>query len=148
MRIKARSNRRLTALIVCACVLTLAGSFRAQATARKEALPCPGCVCVRAIADTTEDIDTFNIAGCILGADQTIESIRVRILGVRSTEVLTTRANTLGQFSFKNVPNGDYVLVATQGRKTLAMTTIRLPFSAPVVMDVEPFKTGGPRIQY
>jgi hypothetical protein len=78
--------------------------------------------------------------GCILGADPSKGRIQVHILGVQSTDASSTSPNEAGQFFFKNVPNGDYVLLATQEAKPLGMTTIVLPLHHVVVMDLEALK--------
>jgi hypothetical protein len=89
------------------------------------------------------DAETSDIAGCILGIDPSNDIIRIRMLNARSTALPTSRTNKKGQFSFKDVPDGDYVLIATQDQRILAMRAIRLPSDAPIVVDVEPFKTTG-----
>jgi len=67
-----------------------------------------------------------------------------------SREVLNVKVNSLGEFSLKNIPAGEYVLLATQREKVLGMRTIRLPLGiSPVVIDAEPFRsTGYQRVEY
>jgi hypothetical protein len=57
--------------------------------------------------------------------------------GVHANRIADIRTNGSGEFLFKDVPAGDYVLLATQGPKVLGLTTVRLPLStSPVLIDV------------
>jgi hypothetical protein len=96
-------------------------------------------------------VDTPNssIPGCIRGVDQATWSVRVRIAGVDSDKILDARVSKAGAFSFKNVPVGDYVLVATQRGRILAIRTIRLPLTmSPLVIDVGPNRFPVQKVEY
>jgi len=60
-------------------------------------------------------------------------------MGVRSDKVLGKGLNNRNLFSFRDVPNGDYVLVVSQGTKFLGVRAIHLPSAFPVVMQIHLF---------
>jgi hypothetical protein len=145
-----RSGKSCSAvLVVCICCLALAGNSRAQGTIWKVALTCQYCACAPPMPETKGD-GTSNFAGCIVGAEQSTDNIRVRIRGVNSNELLTTRASNAGQFLFSNVHAGDYILVATRYRQVLALSAVKIPMNIPVVLNVEPFKPSAnyERVEY
>jgi hypothetical protein len=70
---------------------------------------------------------TSNVSGRIRGADQFAGSIRVRISGVYSNDILDAEVNGSGGFSLEKVPQGEYVLAVTQRDRVLAVKAIELP---------------------
>jgi hypothetical protein len=136
----ARSGKSCNAvLVVCICCLALASNSRGQGPIWKVAVTCPYCACAPPPSEATGD-GASNLAGCIVGADQSTDNIRVRIRGVNSNELLTTRASNAGQFSFNNVHAGDYMLIATRYRQVLALKAVKIPMNIPVVLNAEPLK--------
>ena len=80
-----------------------------------------------------------NLLGCIRGAVKARGAVKVQIQGLRTSKIANTVANEFGEFLFDNVPAGDYVLLATQGKRILTLTTFYFPLKMPLVVgDVFP----------
>jgi hypothetical protein len=84
-----------------------------------------------------------DISGCIRGFERSSWPIRARLTGLRSGAAISIRVNRLGEFSLKNIPTGNYVLLFTQRDKVLAVQQVRLPLeTGPLVVDVAVFPQG------
>jgi hypothetical protein len=85
-----------------------------------------------------------DFSGCFRGADQSGGPIKVRITELYSSRIFSVKVSDSGEFSLKSIPAGNYMLVATQADKTIALKTIRLPAIRPIVMNLEPFSKIAP----
>jgi hypothetical protein len=144
--IRFSGERRIGALVVMVCALTATAGAVAQSAAEMAVQTVPGYACglIRG-----ENAPTSSIPGCIRGVDQTNWPIRVQIAGVNSNSILDTRVDKSGRFSFKDLPMGDYVIVATQRGKILVVRTVRLPLTmAPVVINVSPLRYRAQKVEY
>jgi hypothetical protein len=95
--------------------------------------------CDKFIFQTETHHTSSKFSGCIRGADQSAGPVQIKIAGVHTGRIADTGANQSGEFLFRNVSAGDYVLFATQGAKALTLTTIQLPLKiSPLVVDVRP----------
>ena len=88
------------------------------------------------------------LRGCVRGADQSAGSVGVRISQVRSALIANTSADKSGAFTFKHVPAGEYVLLATQDHKVLGLRSISVPASPPIVMNIKPVEIVVPQVEY
>jgi len=147
MRIGAATRSRVAGLLVVTATVALAGPIK-RTTPWNNAGACPACLCSKAIAEVREGAKTSDFSGCLSGVDQLKGFIRVRIIPLRSGEASATRADTEGQFSFRNVRNGDYVLLVTEDEKPLALNMIRVPLNTPIWVDVEPRPTRVAQVYY
>jgi hypothetical protein len=113
-------------------------------------IPGPG---PRALLHHVTTCDRFNsrpatnrqassLSGCIRGAAKARGAIKVQIQSADVSKLLSTAANEFGEFSFGDVPGGDYSLLATQGAKVLAFRTIQIPLKMPLVMVITPHISG------
>jgi len=149
MAISAASRRRCGAvLVVCVCTLALVHPARGQVTLWKDVGKCPACLCAKAVARMKTGAKTSDFSGCFLGLDQSTDITRIRIIGVRSGKAFATRSDASGGFSFKNVPNAEYVLLATRDEKPLALRTIKVPLNTPILIDVKPVPTNFVKYEY
>jgi hypothetical protein len=145
MRIRVGVMGRHAALMVFAVAVILSGGARGQIS---KATRLPGNIEWVQVAEHTTTCgwlafradnkhEAPNLSGCVRGADQMAGPIRVRIAGVYSNKILDASVNKSGEFSFRNVPMGDYVLMATQRNRILGIRTIRTPLTmSPVVIEI------------
>jgi hypothetical protein len=147
MRIGAAVIDHQTALMVATVAIILAGGALAQ-TPKANRLP-GNVEWVRVVEHTTtcgwlavrteSNPEASNFSGCIRGADQLAGPIRVQLQAAHTSKLAETKADKSGEFLFKNVSAGDYILLATQEEKVVAMRTIRVPLMiAPLVLDLGP----------
>jgi hypothetical protein len=137
---------RIGVLIAIVCALTAAAGAVAQSAAEMALQTIPGYACG---FTRGENVPASRIPGCILGIDQTTWPIRVRAAGVNSSTILDARVSKSGRFSFKDLPMGDYVIVATQRGGILVVKTVRLPLTmSPVVIDVNPRRFQVQKVEY
>ena len=88
------------------------------------------------------------LRGCVRGTDQSAGRVGVHISQVRSAAIANTTADESGAFTFKHVPAGECVLLATQDHKVLGLRSISVPASLPIVMNVEPVEIVVPQVEY
>jgi hypothetical protein len=98
--------------------------------------------CDRFNSRTATKSQASNLSGCIRGAAKAKGAIRVQIQSADVSEHLSSAANEFGEFSFGDVPRGDYSVIATQGAKILAFRTIQIPLRMPLVMVITPHISG------
>jgi hypothetical protein len=136
MRIRAAARSCVVGLVVVTGALALGGpvTFRLW----RDDGTCPACLCAKAVAATKTGTKASDFSGCLSGLKHSIDIVEVRIIAMRSGRALAVRAGASGQFSFKNVPNGDYVLLVTKDEKPLALRTIKVPLNAPIWLYVGP----------
>jgi hypothetical protein len=88
---------------------------------------------------TESNPEASNFSGCIRGADQVAGPILVQMQAAYAGQIAETKADKSGEFLFKDVSPGAYVLLATQGHEVVAMRTIRVPsMITPLVLDLGP----------
>ena len=139
-------HRGAVCLFAIALALCPIGRSAAQGGISNNAKP-------RSFACATLDIKkvrmkSSDLSGCLQGADQSGWPIRMRMTDLHSEKSFKVKVNSSGEFSFDDIPSGNYVLLATQGEKTIAFSTVRLPLQiSPILMDLDPF-TDVPAIEY
>jgi hypothetical protein len=99
--------------------------------------------CDRFNSEPATNRQASNLSGCIRGAVKARGAIKIQIQGVHTSRIANTVANEFGEFLFANIPAGDYVLLATQGKATLTLRAFHFPSKMPLVVgDVFPHLSG------
>jgi hypothetical protein len=82
------------------------------------------------------------MSGCIRGFQKSSWPIRARLTSPQG-KAIDIKVNSSGEFSFKNIPAGNYVLLLMRRDTILAMQPIKLPIEfAPLVVDLTPAPEG------
>jgi hypothetical protein len=147
MRMGAAVADHQAALMVAIVAVILAGGALAQ-TPKANRLPGNvewmrvvehATTCGWPAVRTDSNPEASNFSGCIRGADQLAGPIRVQMQAALTSKIAKTEADKSGEFLFRDVSPGAYVLLATQGHEVVAMRTIRLPLViTPLVLDLGP----------
>ena len=143
MRIETKSSIRV-ATVLFTCLLCLGTRGKAQATGSNKMLEL-GCqrVDFKAVGRLGP-----NLSGCITGVDQSKGPVRVRLADLRSSRVFKIKTGKFSEFSLNDVPDGEYVLLVTQGDHTIALRRLSLPLvTKPVVLDLNSY-IDVPRVEY
>jgi hypothetical protein len=128
------------ALVAITFTLSLIVTARAQtgsAPGNARPVPKPMFGCEKGFLEMDANPPASRIPGCIRGADQSAGPIGVRISSVHLNKILNEKVNSSGEFSFKNVAAGDYVLFALQRQRIIGLKIVRVPLRmSPVVIDI------------
>jgi len=78
-------------------------------------------------------------SGCIKGAEKGSGPIRVRLIDMYGNTLAHTGTDASGQFSFRRLPAGEYVLLALQGDQVLCVRSVGIPPKlSQLIFDVSP----------
>jgi hypothetical protein len=147
VRVRAAVIGRGAAVRAAALAVILAGGALAQTSGANRL---PGNVewvrgvehaatCSWLAVKTESNPEASNFSGCIRGADQLAGPIRVQMQAAYAGQIAKTNADKSGEFFFKDVSAGDYILLATQKDKVVAMRAIRVPSTiTSLVLDLGP----------
>jgi len=84
---------------------------------------------------TEGGLQTSSISGHVQNTNRTAGPLRIRLTGVYSSTIVDAEVKDSGEFRLAEVPNGRYVLVATQHDKVLTVRAIDLPIKEALVID-------------
>lgn len=80
-------------------------------------------------------IQASDYSGHIRGVNPAVGSVRVRLAGVYSNDVLDAEAKA-GEFFFGSVPHGEYVLAVTQKGRILATNAVSIPSQSRIEIEI------------
>jgi hypothetical protein len=134
------------ARLAMALALLITGSSVAQ-TPENDPVMCDKCVCGRTHTEVKGNAQESDVAGCLSAHNLSLEQIRVKMHGVGFASTFGAAVSKSGHFSFRNLPNGDYVLVVVGNGEIIGLRAVAVPSSFPVILEVSK-REPNPRIEY